>query len=503
MSKVDLSLYDRDYFKRLLRPARQPTFDILANTICDHFIFESFVDVGCATGDIVGRLLGAGKRGVGVELSQAAFDLMIPTVRKHVIKADATDGSLPETLGRFDLAICMEVAEHIPTDKSGALVNNLCKTADLIIFSAAPPGQGGTGHVNEQPWTFWEQKFKDENFLEDSALSLSFRRNLSRLHACSTYVNNTRVLHRINVKSQTKCPKVIDKEMMQICVASDHYNWDSYSIVRAVHEILQGREDIEYFSIKDLEKVRSGGYLWLYGSGLFLQEDVFWALNNKGINVINFGLSDPNLFEEPRLERCGLYCTNDLNIYREYNNKHNCIGHLVYHFKPGVDLTKFEKIDAPKDIDVLFIGTLQHPHVPLRKPWLLQLDKDVEGFYGYGYGFEQFLKGEELILGYNRAHLNIDIGTKVSSLSNARILQAATCGVPTLTRKREDVLQYFEDGREILTYEGGYNELVSAIKKALGDKDRLGAIGENARHRCIYEHGMRKQVDDLIQYLGE
>jgi len=498
MSKVDLSLYNREYFKRLLRPARQPTFDILANTLCSHFVFESFIDVGCATGDLVKRLLDAGKCGVGVELSQAAFDLMAPTIRKHIIKADATDSNLPTTLGRFDLAICTEVAEHIPIDQSVALVSNLCKIADWIVFSAAPPGQGGTGHVNEQLWAFWEQKFRDEFFIEDSALGLAFRQDLSRSHARSIYVNNTHVLHRINAKPQPRCDGGIHKEMMQICVASDQYNWDSYSIVRTVHEILKEREDIEYVPIRDLEKVGSGGYLWLYGSGLFLQEEVFWAINNKGINVINFGLSDPNLFREPRLERCGLYCTNDLNIYREYGDKYN-----VYHFKPGVDLTKFEKIDAPKDIDVLFIGTLKHPHVPLRKPWLLQLNKDVEGFYGYGDGFEQFLKGEELVLGYNRAHLNIDIGTKVSSLSNARILQAATCGVPTLTRKREDVLQYFEDDEEILTYEGGYDEILSAVVKALQDKDRLAEIGENARKRCVAEHGMRKRVDDLIKYLGE
>jgi len=113
------------------------------------------------------------------------------------------------------------------------------------------------------------------------------------------------------------------------------------------------------------------------------------------------------------------------------------------------------------------------------------------------------LKGDELILGYNRAHLNIDISTKISSLSNSRILQAAACGTPTLTLKREDVLEYFIDGKEILTYEGDYTAILDTVKDVMNYKEWLAEIGENARKRCVADHGMRKQVDDLIKYLGE
>ena len=285
---------------------------------------------------------------------------------------------------------------------------------------------------------------------------------------------------------------------MKILMVHDNYNWDSYSIVRSACDILKEREDVEYIEIGSpkAEGMGKGDYAFIYSSRFVLLNIEYEALKEKGVTVVTFGLSDPNMFSEERLTYCDLYCTNDLNIYREYKDKYN-----VYHFQPGVDLTRFKKIDAPKDIDVLFIGTLKHSYIPYRKTYLLQLKKDIEGFRGFGEGWDRFLKGEELVLGYNRAYLNIDISTKVSSLSNARILQAAACGTPTLTLKREDVLQCFKDGKEILTYGGGYDELLRAVRAVMKGKTRLAEIGEAARQRCLKDHDMRKRVNDLIKYL--
>lgn len=287
--------------------------------------------------------------------------------------------------------------------------------------------------------------------------------------------------------------------MIQIMLLYDRYNWDSFSQVRSMEEILKEREDVEFFGADGIDKLDSGAYVWVYGSNLELERDNFIEVKNKGLKVVNFGLSDPNLFSESRLRTCDLFCTNDLNTYRKYKGTNN-----VYHFQPGVDLARFKKIDAPKDIDVLFIGTLQHGYIPYRKPWLLQLRRDIDRFEGYGNGWDRFLKGEELVLAYNRAVLNIDIATKDSSLSS-RIMQAAACGVPTLTLKREDVLECFDDGYEILTYEGGYDDILYMVQDALKYTgwNRLAEMGENVRQRCVAEHGMRKRVDELIKYLQE
>jgi len=70
------------------------------------------------------------------------------------------DLSRPFSLGkRFDLVQCVEVAEHLPESSAPLLVNTLCSHSDLILFSAAVPGQGGENHINEKPYSFWRDLF--------------------------------------------------------------------------------------------------------------------------------------------------------------------------------------------------------------------------------------------------------------------------------------------------------------------------------------------------------
>jgi hypothetical protein len=70
--------------------------------------------------------------------------------------------------GPFDLAYCFEVAEHVPPCLGEALVDFLCHLAPVIVFTAASPGQGGTGHINEQPRTYWEELFARRGFAAES-----------------------------------------------------------------------------------------------------------------------------------------------------------------------------------------------------------------------------------------------------------------------------------------------------------------------------------------------
>jgi hypothetical protein len=59
----------------------------------------------------------------------------------------------------FDLALCIEYAEHLPHDRAGTLVAGLANLAPVVAFSAAIPGQGGAGHVNEQWPSYWQAHF--------------------------------------------------------------------------------------------------------------------------------------------------------------------------------------------------------------------------------------------------------------------------------------------------------------------------------------------------------
>jgi hypothetical protein len=70
--------------------------------------------------------------------------------------------SLP---GRFDLALSVEVAEHLPEARSDWFVDTLCRASDVIVFGAAVPGQGGLDHINEQWPSYWVQKFRVRGYL--------------------------------------------------------------------------------------------------------------------------------------------------------------------------------------------------------------------------------------------------------------------------------------------------------------------------------------------------
>jgi hypothetical protein len=59
----------------------------------------------------------------------------------------------------FDLAVSLEVAEHLPPSRAESFVADLVNLAPIVLFSAAVPHQGGTRHINEQWQTYWAQKF--------------------------------------------------------------------------------------------------------------------------------------------------------------------------------------------------------------------------------------------------------------------------------------------------------------------------------------------------------
>lgn len=65
---------------------------------------------------------------------------------------------------QFDLVVSLEVAEHLPGECAGTLVDSLTKLGPAVLFSAAPPFQGGVNHINEQWPDYWSNLFKKRGF---------------------------------------------------------------------------------------------------------------------------------------------------------------------------------------------------------------------------------------------------------------------------------------------------------------------------------------------------
>jgi hypothetical protein len=123
----------------------------------------SAVDIGCGVGawlralDENGVSNYLGLDGAYVNREQ----LLIPPDRFQI--ADLSES--PSLEGRsFDLALCLEVGEHLSTAVADGLVALLTSCAPAVLFSAAVPSQGGTGHVNEQWPSFWRERFSKRGF---------------------------------------------------------------------------------------------------------------------------------------------------------------------------------------------------------------------------------------------------------------------------------------------------------------------------------------------------
>ncbi len=155
-------LYDQAFFDSLLEGARGSARQVIP-MLLEWLQPQSVIDVGCGLGAwlSVFRELGIqdylGVDGDYVDRSHLQFPV------EAFLAKDLTQ---PLRLDRqFDLAVSLEVAEHLPAESASILIESLTKLSDVVLFSAAVPFQGGTGHLNEQ-WTgYWVQLFQQYGYV--------------------------------------------------------------------------------------------------------------------------------------------------------------------------------------------------------------------------------------------------------------------------------------------------------------------------------------------------
>src|SRR5579871_2089663 len=122
----------------------------------------SVIDVGCGVGTWLSIFAGLGVSDVyGVDGPYVDQNqLFIP--RENFLPADLTQAfSCPR---KFDLVVCLEVAEHLPSTASSTLIDTLTSLGPVLLFSAAIPFQGGTNHINEQWPEYWAALFAERGF---------------------------------------------------------------------------------------------------------------------------------------------------------------------------------------------------------------------------------------------------------------------------------------------------------------------------------------------------
>lgn len=155
-------IYKKNFYKNR-NIDTENSANIILDLLFKYFQPNSMVDFGCG----VGTWLKEGqKKGV-----QKTLGLEGEWLDKNQLVIDPKDfiyANLQNKIdfsSKFDLGVSLEVAEHIEEKYADIFIENLTNSSNVILFSAAIPGQRGSGHVNEQWPEYWIKKFDSHEFI--------------------------------------------------------------------------------------------------------------------------------------------------------------------------------------------------------------------------------------------------------------------------------------------------------------------------------------------------
>jgi len=182
---MSITGFDSKYYEKQVQGSLNSARRILP-ILLERLNPSSAVDVGCGTGAWLSVLKELGVQSVqGLDASDLPPELRLITEAEYRY----CDLSAPFHVERkFDLAISVEVAEHLCARRADGFVGDLTELADVVLFSAAIPFQGGRGHRNENWADFWNKLFQQRGFQvcdlirpqiwNDANIAVWYRQNL-------------------------------------------------------------------------------------------------------------------------------------------------------------------------------------------------------------------------------------------------------------------------------------------------------------------------------------
>ena len=159
--RLEPGIYDERFFDGQIAASLRSAKTILG-LLFDSYQPRSVIDVGCGRGAwlAVAGALGAqtlaGVDGDWVYPAQLLSDRI--EFRAVDMEQDFDPGA------RYDLAISVEVAEHLSEARARPFVEILCRASDVVLFGAAIKHQGGTNHINEQFQSYWVRIFESQDY---------------------------------------------------------------------------------------------------------------------------------------------------------------------------------------------------------------------------------------------------------------------------------------------------------------------------------------------------
>ncbi|MCZ4346690.1 methyltransferase domain-containing protein [Devosia neptuniae] len=154
------SLYPADFYQNRRAHTAYAARQVLA-ALPAALPRTSVTDIGCGTGTWLAAALAAGAdTAMGLEGDWVTPD-MLDDPRIAFTAHNLEQGFAAP---RVDLAISLEVAEHLSPGRAPGFIADLVALAPAILFSAAIPGQGGVGHLNEQWHSWWASHFATHGY---------------------------------------------------------------------------------------------------------------------------------------------------------------------------------------------------------------------------------------------------------------------------------------------------------------------------------------------------
>lgn len=143
------------------RERRMENGRYLADILYPDFAPKTVIDVGCGLGFFLAAMAEKGAKVTGVD-NDWVRDLSTAIPLKNYLFHDLNTPFSQKK--RFAMATSFEVAEHLEPARSEDFVTELCALSDVVAFSAAVPGQGGTGHINLRWQPYWANLFAERGY---------------------------------------------------------------------------------------------------------------------------------------------------------------------------------------------------------------------------------------------------------------------------------------------------------------------------------------------------
>jgi SAM-dependent methyltransferase len=210
--------YD-DRFYRLLDATAEASAAKIVPIVLELWPARSVVDFGCGDGGWLAAFQSAGVDDV-LGLDGPWIDMSLLKIPASQFRRVALD-ELVAFDRRFDLAISLEVAEHLAPDRADLFVTSLTSLAPVVLFSAAVPGQGGVHHVNEQWPSYWTARFGARGYQaidirpsiwNDEAVAWWYRQNLL-LFASPAAISERQELMQAAMRSPSEPPALVHPEL--------------------------------------------------------------------------------------------------------------------------------------------------------------------------------------------------------------------------------------------------------------------------------------------------